>query len=294
MIAASHKSKQLLWQACKIGVALLSIGYIIWYISIADFSWEQTVSFFSSLPFYFWLLLPMFSLSSWMVESTKWQVLVKEIERISFSRSLYQNFTSQAASFLTPLRAGEFALKASYFEKQHRKNILKAVAFGNASQMIITTIFGLLGWWYLSGEPFWMLICGSMILLIAAVLAPFFLKRLILNFPVFRTLLFSAGRYILFSSSWVLLLSFSSIASSMLVLAMITTMYLAVSIIPSIQIFDLAIKWSVASFFTTSLDIPMETMTAIVAVIWLNNTVLPVVLGSLLIPFPRLQKMVVS
>ena len=91
-----------------------------------------------------------------------------------------------------------------------------------------------------------------------------------------------------------LLLSFSGVASSMLVLATITTMYLAVSIIPSIQVFDLAIKWSVASFFTTALDIPMETMTAVVAVIWLNNTVFPVVLGSLLMPFPRLQKIVVS
>ncbi|WP_156339997.1 hypothetical protein [Nonlabens sp. YIK11] len=290
----SHKSKQFLWQACKIAVALFTVGYIVWYLQQTDFQEQNILDYLKSMPLYFWMLLPVFSISSWMMETIKWQLLATSSQRITFTQSLYQNLTSQAASFLTPLRAGEFALKASYFQQHQRKNILKAVAYGNFCQMTVTVIFGAIGWWYLADLPWWIFFIGFLILLILMILSPRLHQRLSLSAAIAPILGLSALRYVLFSSSWLLLLSYSSMSPTPMIISCITAMYLTVSIVPSMQLFDLALKWSVASFFADSLAISMESMTAIVAVVWLFNTVLPVVLGSLMLPFPQFQKAAIS
>lgn len=82
------------------------------------------------------------SLTSWLVESKKWQVLVKDVEEIRFRESIIQSLTAQAASFITPLRAGEFAYKALFYERDDRKSILSRVFLGNLCQMIVTVFLG--------------------------------------------------------------------------------------------------------------------------------------------------------
>jgi hypothetical protein len=101
-------------------------------------------------------------------------------------------------------------------------------------------------------------------------------------------------RYLVFSGSWFLLLYATSDVSILIILGSITAMYLAASIVPTLQIFDVFLKWSIASFFVGFLDIPIESMIAIVTIIWLNNTVLPVLLGCGILAFQRFPKVMVA
>ena len=230
-------------------------------------------------------MLPSLSIASWLIESKKWQRLIKHIKPIDIGESIFQNLTSQAASFLTPLRAGEFLLKASYFKKSLRKTIMKLVFMGNAIQMLVTSILGAIGFLLVFHQP------RSLILFVLTILAlllifcyPYF-TRFFKNFNFLEILGWSILRYLLFSSCWLLLLTWTTSTSITTIAGAIMVMYLSVSILPGIQIFDLALKWSVASFFTELLQIPIEFMTAIVGIIYINNTLLPVFLGCLMLPF---------
>ncbi len=77
-----------------------------------------------------------------MVESKKWQFLVKVVYEISFRESVTQNLTAQAASYITPLRSGEFVAKALYFPAPQRKEITQRVFAGNYCQMTVTLVLG--------------------------------------------------------------------------------------------------------------------------------------------------------
>lgn len=263
-------------------------------MSTNTFSWSQALMFSKSVPSIFWILLPLLSLSSWFIESLKWRFLVLPIKHINMFKSFFQNLCGQAASFLTPLRAGEFIVKSSYYNKASRKPVLRAVLLGNLSQMTITVLLGIMGWLFLYNQSVRNLFILVIVMLLVILLAPRMARRFNFERPYYPILGYSLLRYILFSSCWTLLLVQYSSSSYTLILASIAAMYLSVSIVPSMQVFDLAIKWTVASFFTSTLGISIEIMTAIVAIIWVNNTLLPVILGSLLLPFTTTVKTVAT
>lgn len=64
--------------------------------------------------------------------------------------------------------------------------------------------------------------------------------------------------------------------------------YLAVSIIPMFQIFDIPVKWAVADMIFNGgiLQSPIVIATTL---IWLTNTLFPTLLGCILIPFKKLK-----
>jgi len=268
------------------------MGYLIYLLHDDAFAWDRATAFLSDLPYFYYFLLPVLSIASWLIESYKWQWLVRDLRWLRFRESVIHNLTSQATSFITPLRAGEYATKAFYFETSLRPKVLKAVLVGNLSQMTVTVLLGT---------------AGALLLFYNAIAALIFLATsvllLIIGSPVFaRWMAFKAirldgvtgislVRYLMFSSGWWVLLSLVSDAPAVLITSCIATMYLASSMIPSLQVFDVFLKWSIASFFIGYLDISLESMTALVAVLWLNNTVLPVVLGCGLLAVQKFPKL---
>ncbi|BAO55283.1 lysylphosphatidylglycerol synthase domain-containing protein [Nonlabens marinus] len=291
----SHKSKQFLLQAGKLLVILCCLAYVFYLFQGDTFDWHHTVAFLSNIPIYFYLLLPGLSIASWLVESYKWQYLVRDLREVRFRESVIHNLTSQATSFITPLRAGEFATKAFYFESSLRKKVLKAVLVGNMSQMAVTIIVGVAGVAALFYSEVLSLFSIIFLATLVVWLGPTISKRI--DFQAARldgVILLSFLRYALFSGCWLILLSFYSNASLITIAASVAAMYLATSLIPSLQLFDILIKWSVATFFVSYLNLPIENMTAIVAIVWLNNTVLPALLGCGLLAFQRFPKLIAA
>jgi len=63
-------------------------------------------------------------------------------------------------------------------------------------------------------------------------------------------------------------------------MAIITSMYFLASIVPSISIFDVVLKGSVALFLFGYADVNELTILTIITLMWLLNFVIPSVFGS--------------
>lgn len=237
------------------------------------------------------------SLASWLVESKKWQLLVQDIEDIRFRESVTQSLTAQAASFITPLRAGEFVFKSLFYGKEHRKAILSRVLLGNFCQMMITVILGFIGmFFYLNREIHSAIISVLTTLLLLAIIFAFYqwlrdhweLKDVKTQLWI-QTIGLSLLRYLLFASNWLIVLQiikkdiyFYSWLDN------IAVNYMAVSIVPMFQIFDIPVKWAVADIIFNGgiLQSPIVVATTLV---WITNTLFPTLLGCALLPFKKLK-----
>ncbi len=267
----------------KILVILCCIIYLVWHIQSEDFQWKLVHDVLLKIPYAYWVALPLISLASWLVESKKWQILVRDLRLIRFRESVIHNLAAQAASFVTPLRAGEFAVKGMYFPKNERKRALKAVFVGNMSQMFVTIVAGICGLLFLFHYPLVALlaltISGLLLYLLTDKINRWTSQT---SLSIIKITGYSAGRYIIFSSCWWILLALVSDVSVWQIISAVAGMYLASSMIPTLQLFDVLIKWTIGSFFTSYLGLSLETITALIALLWLNNQVLPVVMGCIL------------
>lgn len=240
------------------------------------------------------------SMLSWMVESKKWQYLINDLYLLRLRDSVTQNLTAQAASFITPFRTGEFAIKSLYFKKSLRKSILSRILAGNTSQMIITTILGITGTlFYLQKNliiesAFLLLFTVTVLCLLGVILTIWILKKWdsgsMDSTKWWSILSYSLLRYLIFSSNWLIILALLDNDSSLLIMTRnITIFYLIVSIIPVFQLFDIAVKWTVATYVFTEFFHDSETTIIITTLIWFTNTIVPTVLGCLLLPFHKLK-----
>ena len=96
-----------------------------------------------------------------------------------------------------------------------------------------------------------------------------------------QTFMFSIIRYLIFSFQFYVLLTLFGVevyySNAMIV---ITSMYLISSIIPSIFIFDVVIKGSVAVYLFTIVGVNEFTILSVISIMWILNFVLPSIVGS--------------
>jgi hypothetical protein len=235
-----------------------------------------------------WFTLPLMisiSISSWLVESKKWQYLIRDFYVLGFRESVIQNLTSQAASFITPLRAGEFAMKSFFFTTSLRKKVWSRILAGNSSQMAVTAILGSIGLLLYFQEQleleslFPLIFTSSLLSLLVFTLVLWLMKKWDSGTMTVQkwcdTLLYSLLRYALFASNWLLILWLSDYESStLLIIRNITVFYVAASIIPVFQLFDIAYNAELILMATT--------------LVWFTNSIVPTLLGCALFPFQKL------
>ncbi|WP_303318350.1 lysylphosphatidylglycerol synthase domain-containing protein [Flavivirga abyssicola] len=250
------------------------------------------------------LLLFFLTFFNWFFEIKKWQILVSSIKKISFKNAFEQSLGSLTASLFTPNRIGEYGAKAIYYISNYRKRILLINLLGNVLQMSITTVFGVIGLYFfvfkyqinISYNKFALfLLLGILIipLIIFGVQKTKFtikgfslkkIKHFILQFPK-KTLVFalflSMLRYFVFSFQFYFILQlFGTEISYFDAMIVITSMYLLASIIPSIFIFDVIIKGSVAIYLFGLMGFNDITILSTITLMWLLNFVLPSLFGS--------------
>ncbi|AGC76053.1 lysylphosphatidylglycerol synthase-like protein [Nonlabens dokdonensis] len=249
-----------------------------------------------------WWTLPtllLLSIGSWMIESKKWQFLIKDFYKLRFRESVLQNLTAQAASFITPFRAGEFALKSTFFKKELRKKILSRILAGNIAQMVITSTLGICGVvFYIKNQSsdsiFLLIFCSALICVLVFTIYLWISKKWqsdILNTQQWiKILMYSLLRYLIFASNWLIVLVLLDYEASLfIIMRNITIYYLLVSIIPVIQIFDIALKWTVASYIFNGSLYNAESILFATTIIWITNSIFPTVLGCAILPFQKLK-----
>ena len=250
------------------------------------------------------LFLLFLSICNWFFEIFKWQTLINPIKKIRFKDSLEQSLGALTASLFTPNRIGEYGAKAIYFKPLYRKKVMIINLLGNILQMSCTVLLGVVGLWFFISTynpeiNYYKFARFLTIVLIAFVLLGFSftkskftvkgfsldkIKAFIIGYPKNTLILgfvFSIIRYVIFSFQFYFLLSLFQVDIPYInAMIVITSMHLIASVIPSIFIFDVVIKGSVAVYLFSFMHINELTILSIITIMWLLNFVLPSVFGS--------------
>ncbi|WCO01344.1 lysylphosphatidylglycerol synthase domain-containing protein [Psychroserpens ponticola] len=250
------------------------------------------------------LFLLFLTLFNWFLEILKWKILVTTIEKISFKNALEQSLGSLTASLFTPNRIGEYGAKAIYYPSGKRKKIVLLNFLGNMMQMSTTIIFGSIGLYLLNSKyeldiNYLKVSRFLVVIIVIALFTAFGLKqnnfkikgvsieRLIAFFKSISAktkilgLVLSIVRYLVFSFQFYYLLTIFGVNVSYYnAMIVITSMYVLASVIPSVFIFDVVIKSSVAVYLFTIVGVNDFTTLCIITLMWLLNFVLPSLFGS--------------
>lgn len=304
----SYKTKQFFFVLIKISIVVVAF-YFIYLKLTKNIDLEYTFfielliknTIFSTETF---ILLSFLSIFNWFCEIVKWQQLVSPIKNIRFKNAIEQTLGSLTASLFTPNRIGEYGAKAMYYTKEYRKRILLINLISNLLQMGITIILGSIGIYFLILKfqivlntswvfeilIFSMVIISSIIILIRKTkftIKGFSFEKLKTFITSYNTNILAYGfglsllRYVAFSFQFYYLLTLFGIEITYLnAMMFITSMYLLASVIPSIFIFDVVIKGSVAVYLFGFMGVNAVTILSIVTLMWLFNFVFPSIIGS--------------
>ena len=259
-------------------------------------------------------LLVFFSGLNWFFEIIKWRFLVSKFKTLTFFEALEQSLGSLTASLFTPNRIGEYGAKAIYYSKPYRKRILLSNLIGNLMQMTITVVLGGIGFaFYYKTYPisidFFKISRGILIILSVVILSIIGIKKTkykIKGFSIQKIkdyiatlgtnyialgLFLSLLRYAVFSFQFYFILTLLGIHLSYTeAMVIITSLYLLASIIPTISIFDVVIKGSLAIYLFEAANITELPVLSCILLMWLLNFALPSLFGSYFVLNFKLSK----
>ena len=309
--ALPYKTKQFFFVLIKLSI-VVGAFYFIYHklISNNELDFNDFISFlkkndrFSLKNILFLLFLSCFN---WFLEILKWRYLVNSITTISFFEALKQSLGALTASLFTPNRIGDYGAKALYFESHLRKRIVLLNFIGNVMQMTITVIIGSIGLYFFITKyqiDYDVHRVSRFLITVIVVLAlslfgikqkkyrikglpvdkvVLFIKTLSLKVKSLG-LIFSFLRYLIFAFQfYFLILLFGFKITYLDAMICISSMYLLASVIPSVFIFDVVIKGSVAVYLFSKTGMNDFTILSIVLLMWILNFVLPSCLGSIFV-----------
>lgn len=304
----SYKTKQFFFVLIKLSIVVGAFYFIHHKLtSNEELDFSEFLSFlakndsFSAKNISFLIILSLFN---WFFEIIKWKTLAGSVKQISFKNAMEQSLGALTASLFTPNRIGEYGAKAIYYPAVFRKKIMLLNLIGNMMQMTVTTVFGVIGIVLMQFKhnldiDYFRILKFILILVVVGLftivgmrqnkfrIKGFDLNRLKtfvrqLSKPLAATAFaYSFLRYIIFSFQFYVLLGVLGVEVSYFnAMIVITSMYLISSIIPSIFLFDVVIKGSVAVYLFSIVGVNDFTTLSIITIMWLCNFVLPSVFGS--------------
>lgn len=249
-------------------------------------------------------ILLLFSGCNWFLECLKWQLLVREIKTISLKKAIEQSLGSLTASIITPNRIGEYGAKTIYFKKTYRKKIMGLNLVGNLSQLSTTLFFGVFGLIYtinIFKLPISYFKLIGFVILTTGVIITYYkflskkefeikghsfkkLNRFVSNLnrnTLYKSILIAVFRYICFSHQFYFLICLLGIDVTYIeALALIASMYLLVSVIPTVFVFDVLVKGSVAVWLFSFVNANEFIIVTCITIMWFLNFALPSIIGS--------------
>jgi len=306
--ALPYKTKQFFFVLIKLSIVVVAFYFIyqklvnnsiLSFYDFRGFLIKNNVFLFKNIVF-----LLILSFFNWFFEILKWKTLVSFIDKITFKKALEQSLGSLTASLFTPNRIGEYGAKAMYYTYQFRKRIMLVNLMSNILQMSVTILLGIIGFYFFILKYNLELHYYKMAKVVTFVLVTIVLlgfgatkskyisknfslkkiKRFVLEYSKIKIVLgfmFSAIRYLIFSFQFYVLLQIFQVNIDYLnAMIIISSMYLLASIIPTISVFDVVIKGSVAVYLFSTAGINELIILSIITFMWLLNFVIPSVFGS--------------
>ena len=306
------KTASRLKTAIKVAIVVLAYTYAGYRIATAP-DIDQLPTYFSEMGLSRSLILASILLLmplNWTIETLKWQLLVRKIEpEIGFGKCIKAVMSGVTVGTITPNRAGEFAGRILFVQKENRAKVSYMTIFGDTAQFCATVIFGIVGLLMIGkliseAIPFNTLmiisaICGIAIIIIfikfdsivnALGKTKFVKKRFEKYVPQceigikskFLTLILSIARYVVFCLQFYLSLRFFGInIPAQSAFAAIFATYICTYLIPSIAAAELGIRVSFAILFI-GIFTTQETAIALASLLlYLVNVGIPIVIGGL-------------
>ena len=255
---------------------------------------------------------------NWGLEAKKWQVLLRRITPIAYSKAFVSTLSGITVSFFTPNRMGEFLGRVLHVDKDDRIKASLSSVLGSLSQTIVTIIIGAicaaniitdhLDWAAEYPILFWTIL----LLLLTIFLLLFFrsdlLAKFLSNMNVIKRyseqlsvlsqystgekmtiLCYSLLRYVVFSLQFlILLLTLEVWIQPLLAFKLIATLFLVLTVVPGTALTELAVRGSVALALFGSFSDNQSGILAATFLLWLINLVLPAAAGTFSIFFIRL------
>ncbi len=309
--AIPHKTKQFFFVLIKLSIVIGAFYFIYQKLTRnPDLDFSHFINYltkskqFSLRTISFLIILSLFN---WFFEILKWKILVSLFKKISFYHALEQSLASLTASLLTPNRIGEYGVKAMYYESTERKRIVALNLLGNALQMLVTVLIGCIGLYlflntYDTDINYQKTARFAFIILVIAVIGFVSITKSTITFKGFSIqkardyfkklpskiyligFSLSAIRYAIFSFQFYYILTLFGVSLTYFeAMIVISSMYLLASVIPSIFIFDVVVKGSVAVYLFTIAGVNTFTILSAVTIMWLLNVVFLSVFGSIFV-----------
>lgn len=255
---------------------------------------------------------------NWGLETKKWQILVKDLEKISFSKAFKAVFSGQAFAFNTVNNLGEYVGRVLFLNEGNRLRAISLTMVGSLSQVLVTFIMGFIALFFLrilfnqnglgnggvniflyTGLMFVLLTCTVLLTMVyyslswitKAVEKLWFVKKyafliqLVENFhsrDLTKILVLSFLRYVVFAVQYLIMLNvFNVTASPMLLLLMVCVFLLVLAIVPTIALTEMGFRGSISIQLIGLLSTNNAGILLAAAAIWFVNRVFPALAGSL-------------
>jgi len=245
---------------------------------------------------------------NWGLEAYKWKFSIKDVETISFFKSLKLVLTSVTIGLLTPNRIGEIPSRVFLLgNKKELKKLIIRTSYGAYAQVLATLLFGSIGL-YITSDYFteisfmytFILGCFSVSvfifflyfnpLIFKSVMdkIPFIRKKRILNSAFDLTTSFlvkifviSVLRYLVFSIQYYLvLMAFNIELNHQFDFFLIAVCFMVGSFIPTILLSEIGVRGGVALFiYGVISDLHIAIVLASIT-LWFINVAFPACIGT--------------
>lgn len=254
------------------------------------------------------------------LETRKWQLLLKPLERLSFARAFKSVMAGCSITMLTPNRIGEFGGRILFVQEKNRLRAISLNILGSISQLVVTIVMGTAGLVVLNyfpdknDLPFTLIpsaVNGTLLFLcifLSFFLLLFYLRigwlihlmekvkwlakplkyvRLLDQFSgkqLLRILFLSLIRYMAFILQYMLLLNLMDVGIGyVLCFWLLTIFYLVMAVAPTIGFTELPLRATATVGIFKAYSTNILGIQAAALGIWLINLVLPAIIGSVLI-----------
>ncbi len=264
------------------------------------------------------LLIVLLMIVNWSIEAIKWQLLIKDVQQLSFAKSLGSVFSGISISLLTPNRIGEYAGRILYLKNINKGKGIVANMVGSFAQFIAAGSFGIMGMLYyyvqlqatyLKVQSMWYflpIICGSVLVIGLLLVAYYNLHRVagwltsfeklnkivrVLevvnkynNNALLQLVLLSGLRYFVFAFQFYLLLLLFMVPLPIVAcMSSIFVIFWLMAIVPSIAIAEIGIRAEISVLILGAYTTNMLGIMSTSVLLWLINLIVPALLGALLL-----------
>ena len=255
---------------------------------------------------------------NWGLELVKWKFLSSKLENSTWQNAYHAVFAGISLGMFTPNRLGEYPARVMLLKEENRFKGLLLAVLGSLSQTFITVFAALIAlvFYYQQQKISWWLylgIIGTCTALLFLITLLFFnlhkiaysiskkrkskywlqLCKVCLgfsHFQIFKLLLFSLGRYLVFSSQFLLALYLAGAHfSAFEAWERCCLIFFSTSVLPSFAIAELGIRSSVSIFFLSDIISQSNTIVLGASLLWLLNLIVPAILGVVSIFYFKIQ-----